>query len=181
MLSKNLKFRKPERLEKYEIDGSEFDVTFDKEVAVVDERILATVNFSNPLEIPITDIKATVEDVNVNWEAYFELNGQESWQVPIVPKKQVFVFKIFGKLTVFAGTKKITWTVDAAEEDFKKKSEILVKKPFTISNVSMNSGTVIFGQDIDLDIRFTKGTDSEFRAIRALNYEFFSTNQSELF
>ena len=91
MLSKNLKHRKPERLEKYDIDGSEFEVTFDKEVAVVDERVLATVNFSNPLEIPITDIEATVDDVNVNWGgAYFEdieLNGQESWQVPIVPKK----------------------------------------------------------------------------------------------
>ena len=56
----------------------------------------------------------------------------------------------------------MTWTVDAAEEDFKKKSEILVKKPFTISNVNLKSGTVIFGQDIDLDVRFNKGTDLKF-------------------
>ena len=67
----------------------------------------------------------------------------------------------------------MTWTVDAAEEDFKKKSEILVKNPFTISNVNLKSGTVVFGQDIDLDIRFTKGTDLEFRPIRALNCDFF--------
>jgi len=74
----------------------------------------------------------------------------------------------------------MTWMFDADEEDFKMKSEIRVKNPFSIPSITLAENELSFGQDIELNLNFTKGPGSYYTIIRANHQsEALYMNQSE--
>ena len=117
------------------LDDDPIKIEFDKDPAIANEDVTATVTFTNPLEIDLTDISITADGIITDWQGAeldeIKPGKSETWKIIFTPEdRDQDSYKLNFQIEI-----------DTEEIDYSQKAKLLVEHKPKVS------GTATFEYD----------------------------------